>query len=226
MTRRTRNQLHDVIEEAHCYCIMLEERQIFLHGDYEGEEEMHVQATTANMFLKNMQLLQGKNKSKPIVIHQHSWGGYWDAGMLMYDAIKSCSAPVIMVCSGSAISMGTLVMQAADKRIFTPNCMFMAHYGTTGIAGNTCVAAQSQAAFEKKVMRRQIDIYANACQYGSHWEEYDIEDIKKELDSILRDREDWWMFPEEAVEYGFADGILGDEENPDLETIVESLQQE
>jgi ATP-dependent Clp endopeptidase proteolytic subunit ClpP len=223
MARPTRNQTHSAIEEIHCYGIMLDDRQIFLHG--EVEQDYHVHSTTANCFLKNMSILQERN-NKPIIVHQHSWGGEWDSGMLMYDAIKCCPATVIMICHGAAVSMGSIVMQAADKRIMMPNATFMAHKGYAGGGELVHDAAQSAAAWEARLCKEMINIYAEVMQYGRKMEGEDLDEIKRELNDKFSRKQDWYLSSAEAVEWGFSDGIFGSEEYPDLKTIIASLDEE
>ena len=57
-------------------------REIYLCGN-EGE----VDEKLTMGFLKNLRILENKSKD-PIIIHQYSVGGDWNAGMAMYDAIR------------------------------------------------------------------------------------------------------------------------------------------
>jgi len=40
----------------------------------------------------------------------------------------------------------------------------------------------------------------------------------------LKDKEDWWISPDEAKFFGFCDGILGEEGFETIESIVKSLR--
>ena len=50
----------------------------------------------SNKFLKNLTNIR-KYNHKPIIIHQHSIGGEWESGMMIYDVIQQ-SAVQIYIC--------------------------------------------------------------------------------------------------------------------------------
>jgi ATP-dependent protease ClpP protease subunit len=63
-------------------------------------------------------------------------GGDWYHGMAIYDAIKYSSCECTIKVYGHAMSMGSIILQAADHRIMMPNSRFMIHYGYDGKAGH------------------------------------------------------------------------------------------
>ena len=70
---------------------------------------------------------------KPITVIMNNPGGDEYHGMAIYDAIKSCKNHVTIVVFGMAMSMGSIILQAADKRVMSANSRVMIHYGTWGI---------------------------------------------------------------------------------------------
>jgi ATP-dependent Clp protease protease subunit len=70
---------------------------------------------------------------QPITIIMNNSGGDEYHGMAIFDAIKACKNHVTIIVMGHAMSMGSIILQAADKRIMTPNSRMMIHYGTWGI---------------------------------------------------------------------------------------------
>ena len=215
----SRDQKASIVHELHTHNVNIDSREVFVHG-YIGdlEEDPGIEWRIANNFLKNLRLLEGLSKQKLIVVHQFSDGGDWSAGIMMYDAILSCEAPVLYVMWGQAASMGSIIPQAADKRIVSPSCNFMVHDGETSVSGSY-KQAQSQVVFEKRMKAQMMDIYSSACVTGEYFcDEYSEDDVKNFIEEKLEKKEDWWMSADEAVEYGFADGVLG---TPGFETILD-----
>ena len=77
----------------------------------------------SNTFIKNIRALEIKS-DKPIIIHMQSVGGEWSDGMAIYDAISMCRCHVTMIAYGQAESMSSIIFQAADTRLITPNTYF------------------------------------------------------------------------------------------------------
>jgi ATP-dependent protease ClpP protease subunit len=85
----------------------------------------------AEYFIKGMHVLESKNKN-PILIIMNNPGGDYFHGLAIYDAIKFSSCHCTIKTYGQAMSMGSLILQAADHRIMMPNSRFMIHYGYDG----------------------------------------------------------------------------------------------
>ena len=60
----------------------------------------------------------------------HSVGGEWSDGMAIYDAISMSRSYITIIAYGQAESMSSIIFQAADRRLITPNTYFMSHYGS------------------------------------------------------------------------------------------------
>ena len=95
------------------------------------EGETGVDHFMAEYLIKGMHSLESKNK-KPILIIMNNPGGDWYHGMAIYDAIKSSPCECTIKVYGHAMSMGSIILQAADNRIMMPNSRFMIHYGYDG----------------------------------------------------------------------------------------------
>lgn len=85
----------------------------------------------AEYFIKGMHVLESKNKN-PITIIMNNPGGDYFHGLAIYDAIKYSSCHCTIKVYGHAMSMGSIIFQAADTRIMMPNSRFMIHYGYAG----------------------------------------------------------------------------------------------
>jgi ATP-dependent Clp protease, protease subunit len=222
--KKTRGQKHDIVEEMHSYSILLESREIFIHGDFGSEDDPAVDFRMSNKLLKNLRLLE-QTGDGPIVIHQHSLGGFWDSGMLMYDAIECSPCHIIFVMHGTACSMGSIVPQAADTRLIMPNCTFMVHTGYTDISGHTYKQSQSWAEMEKHQTEVMLDIYANVCINGPYFTQrgMTLQKVRKFLVDKLDKKEDLWLFARQTVDYGFADAVLGDSDYLTLDSVREAI---
>lgn len=104
-------------------------------GYNSDESETGVDHFMAEFFIKGMHTLESKN-NKPIAIIMNNPGGDWYHGMAIYDAIKTASSECTVRVYGHAMSMGSIILQAADNRIMMPNSRFMIHYGYDGKSGH------------------------------------------------------------------------------------------
>jgi ATP-dependent protease ClpP protease subunit len=208
---KTRNQKSYIIEELHLYNILFDTREIFLHGALDSEEDSGVDFRMANNFAKNLRLLENTGDD-PIIIHQHSIGGCWDSGMMLYDLIINCGCHVICIMHGTACSMGAIVPQAADTRIIMPNCTFMMHDGDMSIEG-THKQVTSAVNMICACREQMLDIYSSVCVNGHFFqkEQADEKKVRQYIIEKMNEKEDWWLSSRETVAYGFADAVLGDD---------------
>jgi len=142
-----------------------------------------------------------------------SVGGEWSDGMAIYDAISMSRSFVTIIAYGQAESMSSIIFQAADLRLITPNTYFMSHYGSSAAVGEY-LTVQNLAKYEKHICDVMIDIYAKSCIQGPYFQEKygknpDIEKVKTYLTRKLKSG-DWYINSQEAVHYGFADRVLED----------------
>ena len=210
----SRNLLHDI----HEYSVNIKSREIYLHSWFESEsdDEAGVDHRMANIFIKNLNLLN-MIKSSNILIHQQSVGGIWNYGIAIYDALIASPSPTTMLAYAHSKSMSSITIQACDNRVLLPNTEFMVHYGSISIAGNNPEVYNSIDQY-KKEDQRMFEIYASRCIDGPFFikKKYDKKDIMKYLHHQMIKKVDWFLNPEEAIDYGFVDGILGE---PGFETI-------
>lgn len=220
MTKKDTN----VIYNLHEYGINTDTREIFLNrtmqsaADSEEEDAAGVDYRMAATFIRNLSLLESMGDNN-ILIHQCTNGGDWYYGLAIYDAIKKSPCNITVLAYAHARSMSSIIMQAADRRVLTENCVFLIHHGWTSLEDRTEVV-QKQAARIKAEMSQMVDIYAERCQHGPFFVsgEYSISRVKTYINRKLNSEADWELTAAEAVDYGFADGILGKE---NFETIEE-----
>lgn len=211
----------DTISDVHSYGLDVKNRELYLHG-YVGntDEDPGVEYRMAAQFYKNMRILDANNQ-EPIIIHMFSEGGEWDAGMAMFDAITLCRSYVTIVAYGQASSMSSIILQAADRRVMTPNAHFMAHYGSVDCGGDH-LSAHNYAKVDKKNTETMMDIYSAGCVKGKYFKESytDInqDKVKNYLKRKLKDG-DWYLDAHEAVYYGFADAVLDTRKLSNLDSL-------
>jgi len=200
----------DVIEEAHSYHIHFDKREIFLQGHIiEDGADPGTEWRMATTFLKNMRLLND-DSGRHIIVHQNNIGGEWLDGMAIYDSIANCGCHVILIGHGSVISMGSIIIQGADCRLMMPHAELLIHDGETDICeGMTYKQAQSWSKKEHERRAKMIEIFADRCSVGPVFKNKSKVQIKSTINTKLNSKEDWFLTPEEAVEYGFIDGIVG-----------------
>lgn len=211
----------DIISDVHTYNLDIANREIYLHG-YIGnlDEDPGVEYRMATNLYKNIRLLDTIS-SDPILIHMHSIGGNWSDGMAIYDAISICKSHVTIVAYGQAESMSSIILQAADKRVLTPNSYFMLHFGSLDCSGDH-LSAHNFARMDKRNTEIMLDIYSTGCLKSAYFKEkysdLNSEKVKNYLKRKLKDG-DWYLNAEDAIYYGFADCVLDTKKCKNLESL-------
>lgn len=121
----------DIFSQWMDYGINLRSNLMYL-GSFEDSkgDEVGVDFRLADFTIKALGLLDSQDR--PVTILMNNIGGDEYHGMAIYDAIKECENTVTIKVYGHAMSMGSIILQAADYRIMTPNSKMMVHYGTWG----------------------------------------------------------------------------------------------
>ena len=99
----------------------MERRELRITGPIDGE--------TAHLIQVKLSYLRHKEK-KPITIYLNTPGGHVIDGLAIYDAImtvRDAGVEVNIVASGSCMSMGVIIMQAATHRLATKHAAFLLH---------------------------------------------------------------------------------------------------
>lgn len=194
------------IEILHSYDLDIKNRVIYVHAEFEAEEA-GVDFRMASKFIKNLDHLNFLS-SEPITVKLLSYGGCWNYGMAMYDAISNSSSEVTVFSYAHSRSMSSIIPQAASYRIISKHADFMVHYGTYGDSGDFRQVINGMKHYEKAndVM---LNIYADRCINGEFFQAKKMTHdqiksfIKEKIDTLT----DWWLTAEEAVYYGFMDEV-------------------
>lgn len=222
--KRTINQRSEILEDIHDRHIHVDSREIFVssYPDPDGDgEETGVDYRMSESFLKNLRYLEAHGDDA-ITVHFNTTGGDWVYGMAIYDAIAHSPCHVLSISHGWAVSMSSIMMQAADTRLLMPNCDFMIH-GGSAFASGTTKQVITAAEWTVKINERMLDIYVKQCSNGAHFRAKEMDDagIREFLNAKMDKKEEWWLTAKDAVYYGFADGLIGE---GDYETIAKARE--
>lgn len=197
--------VRDDVDKFFDYEIYIPTRTIYM-GSVSNDQELGESGTDGAMaerVIKALHILDSSapGGDKPITIIMNNPGGDEYHGLAIYDAIKACKNHVTIVVYGHAMSMGSIILQAADKRVMAPNSRMMIHYGTWGTHDHPKIV-YSWAEEGKK-----FDAWMEQLYLGKIREKHPNFTLKKVQEMCNFDT---FINPEEAVAMGLADEILGD----------------
>ncbi|GAB3495639.1 ClpP family protease [Amycolatopsis cihanbeyliensis] len=168
---------------------LLRDRIVFLGSEVDDE--------VANRITAQLLLLAADDPDEDITFYINSPGGSVTAGMAIYDTMRLIQPEVSTWGLGFVASMGQFLLTSGTpgKRYLLPNTRVVMHQPSAGIRGPASDIAIQAEVFGK--MKRRI-AELTARQTGQP-----VERIVADAD---RDR---WFDAEEALAYGFVDGIVG-----------------
>jgi ATP-dependent Clp protease protease subunit len=168
---------------------LLRERIVFLGAE--------VEASSANLIVAQLLFLEAEDPDSDVRLYLNSPGGDAYAGLAIYDAMQYVKPDVQTYCVGMAMSAAAMLLAggAPGKRFVLPNSKVMIHQGSGGFRG-TPSDIQIAAREILSLTRRYAEVIA--LHAGR-----DVEQVVRDID---RDR---FLDPQEAVEYGVADSVLG-----------------
>lgn len=175
------------------YSLLLKERIIFLSTPIDEQ--------IASLIVAQLLYLDSRNKNQPINMYIQSPGGAVYAGLAIYDAIQTISAPVSTVAVGFCGSMATALLTSGAKgqRYALAQATIHQHPaggGSKGYTEDVRIATREQERLQTQLF------HIMGKNTGHSWEE--IEEF------FIRDR---FMNALEAQEYGIVDKVLGDTSN-------------
>lgn len=120
----------DDLEIFHTFDVYTPSRTIYLGSVHVSvaDGESGCDASLAERTAKNLHFLESLSQD-PITVVLNNPGGELYQAMAIVDSIRACKSEVIVKVVGVAMSAGSIILQAADKRIVTPNSTLMVHYG-------------------------------------------------------------------------------------------------
>jgi len=172
------------------YSLLLRERIIMLG--------MPINDQVANVIIAQLLYLEREDPDKDVSLYIHCPGGIISAGLAIYDTMQLIRPDVSTICVGLAASMGTLLLCSGTKgkRYALPNSTIHLHQAFGGAQGQ---AADVEIA-AREIMRMQELIRNIIAKHTG-----------QPLEKIIHDTDrDFYLNPEQAVEYGIVDEILGE----------------
>jgi ATP-dependent Clp protease protease subunit len=169
------------------YSRLLKDRIIFI-----GEQ---VSDHLANLVIAEMLFLEKEDPDADIDVYINSPGGSVSAGLAMYDVMQMIKCDVATICVGMAASMGAILLAGGTtgKRYALPNARIMIHAVAGGYEGTV-----QDAEIRLKEMVRAHD---SLNQILAHHTGQPYEKVRRDMDR------DYFMSPQEALEYGIIDKI-------------------
>jgi ATP-dependent Clp protease protease subunit len=170
------------------YSRLLRERIVFLGTAIDD--------MIANLVIAQLLFLESEDPSKEIYLYINSPGGIITSGLAIYDTMQYVKAPIVTTCIGQAASMGAVLLAGGEKgkRYALPHSRILIHQplgGTQGQASDIDIQA-------KEILRMREEI-------NRILEKHTGQPIEK----VAKDTErDYFMGPEQAIEYGIIDQIL------------------
>jgi ATP-dependent protease ClpP protease subunit len=208
------------LNDIHNFNINPKIREVFLHSCLDGDEEGGVDYRSAVVFEKNIRYLNTLS-DESILVHMHLPGGDWQDCLGIYDTIRFSKAKIIILAYAKVESSSSVILQAAPLRVLMPNTNLMIHYGSFSIDAEHSKAAAAGINWNEQECDKMIDIFTDRCMQSEmaklkNWKRMMA---KKHITSQLANKCDWILKAQEAVEYGFADGVLGDKKYSTIDSL-------
>jgi ATP-dependent Clp protease protease subunit len=170
------------------YSLLLKERIIMLFTPITDQ--------VANTIIAQLLYLEREDPDKDISMYIQSPGGVISSGLAIYDTMQLIRCDVSTICVGMTASMATVLLCAGTKgkRYALPNATIHMHQAMGGAQGQ---AADIEIA-AREIMRMQ-DLIRNII----------VKHTGQPMDKVTHDTDrDFYLNPEQAVEYGIVDEIL------------------
>jgi ATP-dependent Clp protease protease subunit len=171
------------------YSRLLKDRIIFLG--------MPITDIVANSIIAQLLYLEHENPDKDIYFYINSPGGAVNAALAIYDTMQFIKPDVVTIGIGLVASAASVLLAAGTKgkRFSLPNTEILLHQLMAGPIEGQAVEIEITA---KRIMKMKQKINEILAKHTGQ----PLEKIEKDTDR------DFWLTPEEAVEYGLIDKII------------------
>lgn len=151
----------------------------------------------ANVIQAQLLFLQSVDAISDIQFYVNSPGGAVYAGLGIYDTMQYISPDVATICTGIALSMGSVLLcaGAAGKRSALQHSRVMIHQASGGAQGT----AMDMDISIKEIFKAQTDLYNIIAKHSGQAYERIYQAASR----------DYWMTAMEAKEFGMIDEVLG-----------------
>lgn len=167
------------------YSKLLTNRIIFLEGE--------INDNISNLIVSELLYLDSIS-NEDIYLYINSPGGSITSGFAIYDTLNYIKSEVITIGIGLCASMAAFLLSSGNKRYSLPNTEIMIHEPLGGTKGQ---------ATEIKIVTDQI------LKLREKLNKILSKNTKQTLSRIKKDTQrDYYMTPEEALNYGLIDKII------------------
>jgi ATP-dependent Clp protease protease subunit len=166
---------------------LLKDRIIFVNGKFDDD--------MANSLVAQLLFLEANDKDQDIFMYVNSPGGYISSMYAIYDTMQYVKPDIVTVGYGVVMSAGSFILAAGTKgkRFALPNTDIMIHELSAGTQGKFN---------DMKIEYKQLELL-----HAKMARDY-VKMTGQKLNKIKKDMErDFYMNPEEALEYGLIDKV-------------------
>lgn len=155
-------------------------------------------------------------KAKEVVVNIRSTGGDVNDALLIYESLAALDAKITTRCFGYTASAATIIAQAADEgcREIASSALYLVHMSSSSVEGNAADLSE-RIDLLKKTDDRIASLYASRS--GREKEHF----VELMGQNGGRGR---WLNPEEVVELGLADAVIGNEEPSKHSGIIDRVK--
>lgn len=175
------------------YSRLLRDRVIMLDSD--------VNEHTMSLIICQMLYLEAENPDADIILYVNSPGGSVIDGLSLLNTMNYIKCDVMTIVTGQACSMGSLLASCGTKgkRYMLPYSRHMIHQVSAGTQGT---------AIDMKITLEET-IRLNKLLTGIY-----VESTGQSYETLERDMSrDFYMTPEQAIEYGLADKVIANRDS-------------
>lgn len=149
---------------------------------------------------------------KEIVVNIRSTGGDVNDALLIYDCLVSLNAKITTRCYGYTASAATIIAQAASEgcREISNSALYLVHMSSSVVEGNSTDLAE-----RIELLQKSDDRIASLYALRSGREKSQFEVLMAENGGRGR-----WLTPDETIEAGLADKLVGTEESTSKQTNI------
>lgn len=147
-----------------------------------------------------LRLMQEAQAMKPhaIILEINSRGGEVDSGMRLIKSIEASPVPVHCLVDGNALSMGFAILQACHTRTATFRSALMTHEASINTSLQGPEKDYRNFAEHLRVVTEGLSRHCSK-RLSMTFEQYKDK---------IRNGQDWWMTPEEALKVDALDAIV------------------
>ncbi len=150
----------------------------------------------ANLVIAQFLFLASEDPNKDINLYINSPGGSVSAGLAIYDTMQFVKNDIVTICMGMGASMAQVLLCGGTngKRYALPHSRILMHQPLGGTQGQ----ATDIEIYTREMLRIRKMLFEITAKHTGKT----VEKIEKDADR------DYYMSPEEAMEYGIIDKIM------------------